>query len=270
MAETEQNGADQKSSGTLKKYLPLVILAGLIALVFAMGWHKYLSLSQIAENREALNTFVGANYVLAILAYLGIYIVVVALSVPGGALLTITGGFLFGWLVGGLATVIGATIGATIVFLIAKTSLGETLAARAGPFMSKLSEGFQSDAMNYLLFLRLVPAFPFWLVNLAPALLNVPLTTFVVATFIGIIPGTFAFAFLGAGLDSIIDKQREAYQSCLDALPEGAEKTECTFSINPGSLLTTELLLAFVALGVVAIIPVILKKIRERRVGAPE
>ena len=146
---------------------------------------------------------------------MAVYIVVVALSVPGGALLTITGGFLFGWLVGGLSTVIGATIGATIVFLIAKTSLGETLAAKAGPWMAKLSEGFRNDAMNYLLFLRLVPAFPFWLINLAPALLNVPLSTFVIATFIGIIPGTFAFAFLGAGLDSIIDKQREAYQACL-------------------------------------------------------
>lgn len=262
MVETDQDETAEKPQSTLKKYLPLIVLGGLIALVFAMGWHKYLSLSQIAENREALRGFVEANYILAIGAYMAVYIVVVALSVPGGALLTITGGFLFGWLVGGFATVVGATIGATVVFLIAKTSLGETLAAKAGPWMAKLSEGFRNDAMNYLLFLRLVPAFPFWLINLAPALLNVPLSTFVIATFIGIIPGTFAFAFLGAGLDSIIDKQREAYQACLDS-----GQADCSFSINPGSLLTTELLAAFAALGVVAIIPVVLKKLRARRGG---
>ncbi len=263
MTDTDQNDTGQTSS-PLKKFLPLAVLGAVIALVFAMGWHKYLSLSQIAENREALQSFVTANYALAILAYMGVYIVIVALSLPGGALLTITGGFLFGWLVGGISTVIGATIGATVLFLIAKTSLGETLAARAGPWMAKLSEGFQNDAMNYLLFLRLVPAFPFWLVNLAPALLNVPLTTFVIATFIGIIPGTIAFAFLGAGLDSIIDKQREVYQACLNA--KGADGG-CAFSIDPGSLLTKELLIAFAALGVVAIIPVILKKLRARRSG---
>lgn len=270
MAETQRDDADQKASGNIKKFLPLIVLGALIALVFSMGWHKYLSLSQIAENRELLNGFVQDNYILAILAYMAVYIVVVALSVPGGALLTITGGFLFGWLVGGLTTVIGATIGASVVFLIAKTSLGETLAAKAGPWMAKLSEGFKSDAMNYLLFLRLVPAFPFWLVNLAPALLNVPLTTFVIATFVGIIPGTFAFAFLGAGLDSIIDKQREVYQACLDAQPADTTETTCTFSINPGSLLTPELLAAFVALGVVAIIPVVLKKLRARKGAAAE
>ncbi len=268
MTETQQNDADQKPSGGIKKFLPLIVLGGLMALVFSMGWHKYLSLSQIAEHREALNGFVQDNYLLAILAYMAVYIVAVALSVPGGALLTITGGFLFGWLVGGLTTVVGATIGATIVFLIAKTALGETLAAKAGPWMAKLSDGFKSDAMSYLLFLRLVPAFPFWLINLAPALLNVPLSTFVIATFVGIIPGTFAFAFLGAGLDSIIDKQRETQQACLDALPAGTAETECAFSINLGSLLTPELLAAFVALGVVAIIPVVLKKIRARK-GAP-
>ena len=94
------------------------------------------------------------------------------------------------------------------MFLIAKTSLGETLAAKAGPWMAKLSEGFQNDAMNYLLFLRLVPAFPFWLVNLAPALLGVPLATFVSPPSSASFPAHSPFAFLGAGLDSIIDKQR--------------------------------------------------------------
>ena len=184
-------------------------------------------------------------------------------------MLTITGGFLFGWFVGGLATVFGATVGATLIFLIAKTSLGETLSAKAGPWMQKLSEGFQSDAMNYLLFLRLVPAFPFWLVNLAPALLGVSLSTFVIATFVGIIPGTFAFAFVGAGLDSVIAEQRKVYDECLAGQAANGGEA-CSFSLDPGSLLTPELLAAFAALGVVAIIPVILKKVRARRAATTE
>lgn len=268
MSETPGEEAAQSKPGGVKRFLPLIVLAVLVAVVFLNGWHKYLSLAQIAENREALRGFVDGNYLLAIGAYVALYIAVVALSVPGGALLTITGGFLFGWLVGGIATVIAATAGATVLFLIAKTSLGETLAAKAGPWLQKLSEGFQSDALNYLLFLRLVPAFPFWLVNLAPALLGVSLGTFVIATFVGIIPGTFAFAFLGAGLDSIIDKQREVHQACLDKQSEAGGAGECTFSLDPGSLLTPELLAAFVALGIVAIIPVVAKKVRARRAAS--
>ncbi|MGI9412990.1 MAG: TVP38/TMEM64 family protein [Hyphomicrobiales bacterium] len=268
MSEMQGDKTAQSKSGALKRFLPLIVLAVLIVVVFVNGWHKYLSLEQIAENREALRGFVDGNFLLAIGAYAALYIAVVALSVPGGALLTITGGFLFGWLIGGIATVAAATAGATVLFLVAKTSLGETLAAKAGPWLQKLSEGFQSDALNYLLFLRLVPAFPFWLVNLAPALLGVPLSTFVIATFIGIIPGTFAFAFLGAGLDSIIDKQRESYQACLDKQSEAGGAGECSFSLDPASLLTPELLAAFVALGIVAIIPVVAKKVRARRTSS--
>jgi len=268
MSDSQSQNAAQSKAGGIKRFLPLIILAVLIAVVFLNGWHKYLSLAQIAENREALRGFVESNYLLAIGAYVALYVGVVALSLPGGALLTITGGFLFGWLVGGMATVIAATAGATVLFLIAKTSLGETLAAKAGPWLQKLSDGFRSDALNYLLFLRLVPAFPFWLVNLAPALLGVPLSTFVIATFAGIIPGTFAFAFLGAGLDSIIDKQREVHQACLDKQSQAGGGEECSFSLDPGSLLTPELIAAFVALGIVAIIPVIAKKVRARRTAS--
>jgi uncharacterized membrane protein YdjX (TVP38/TMEM64 family) len=111
---------------------------------------------------------------------------------PGAAVLTLAGRFLFGWFWGGLASMIAATIGAVLVFLIARTALGEPLAARAGPWLAKLRQGFQEGAFNYLLFLRLVPIFPFWLVNLAPALLGVSFWTYTLATIIGIIPGSFA------------------------------------------------------------------------------
>ena len=264
MKEAEEpSGAPAAKPGALRKFLPLLVLIAVGAVIYLNGWHRYLSLEQIAANREVLQGFVSSNVLLALLAYAAIYVGVVALSLPGGALLTITGGFLFGWLVGGIVTVVAATIGASLLFLIARTSLGEALADKAGPWLEKLSAGFREDALSYLLFLRLVPAFPFWLVNLAPAFLGVPLATYVIGTFVGIIPGTFAFAFVGAGLDSIIEAQQAAYQDCL-AQHSGAAEHSCTFSLDTGSLLTPEIIAAFIALGVVALIPVVVKKVRGR------
>lgn len=261
MDDTRQDPPAAKAEpGLLRRLLPLLVLLAVIAVVVANGWHRYLTLEHVAENRDALRRIVADHHVLALLAYAGIYVAVVALSLPGGALLTITGGFLFGWLVAGGVTVAAATAGATVLFLVARSSLGEALAARAGPWLERLAAGFREDALSYLLFLRLVPAFPFWLVNLAPALLGTPLSTFVLGTAIGIIPGTFAFAFLGAGLDSIIEAQQQAYRTCLAArAPE-----ECSFSLDPASLLTPELIAAFVALGIVALIPVLLRRLRAR------
>jgi uncharacterized membrane protein YdjX (TVP38/TMEM64 family) len=174
--------------------------------------------------------------------------------------LTVAGGFVFGWLLAGLATVFSATLGAVLVFQIARTSIGESLAARAGPFMGRIKDGFAADAFNYLLFLRLVPAFPFWLVNIAPALTQVSGRTFAAATFLGIIPGTFAFSFVGAGLDSVFNAQSAAHVACVTEKGEAA----CPFTLTLSSLITTEMLLAFAALGVVALLPVILKKWKSR------
>ena len=261
MSEAEKSPPATGGGGWVKRALPLVILACVGALVVSQGWYKYLTLAQIAENRDLLKGYIEANALIALLVYMGIYIVVVALSLPGGVFLTLTGGFLFGWLIGGLATVLAATMGATIIFLIAKTSFGELLAARAGPRLDKLRAGFQESALNYLLFLRLVPLFPFWLVNLAPALLGVGLGTYVIGTFIGIIPGTFAFAYAGVGLDSVIEAQQQVYQDCLNS-QSGSGAPACAFTLDAGALVTPELLIAFAALGVVALIPVILKKFR--------
>jgi uncharacterized membrane protein YdjX (TVP38/TMEM64 family) len=177
--------------------------------------------------------------------------------------LTIAGGFLFGWLVGGLAALLAATLGATIVFLIARSALSDLLSARAGPWLARLRDGFREDAFSYLLFLRLVPIFPFWLVNLAPGLLGVSFGTYFLATVLGIIPGTFAFALAGNGLDSIIEAQQSAHQSCLAKM--GAEGQEsCPYALDPGQLLTPELIAALVALGLVALIPVAVKRYRRR------
>jgi uncharacterized membrane protein YdjX (TVP38/TMEM64 family) len=267
MSEAEKGQPSGGGSSLVKRILPLVVLAGVAALVISQGWHKYLTLESIAENRDVLKGYINENALLTLLAYMGIYIVVIALSLPGGVFLTLTGGFLFGWLIGGMATVVAATIGATIIFLIAKTSFGEPLAERAGPRLDKLRAGFQDNALNYLLFLRLVPLFPFWLINLAPALLGVGLGTYVIGTFFGIIPGTFAFAYAGVGLDSVIEAQQQAYRDCLKGQSAGGAQS-CEFTLDPGALVTSELLIAFAALGVVALLPVILKKFRKNPASA--
>jgi uncharacterized membrane protein YdjX (TVP38/TMEM64 family) len=243
-----------------RRWGPLVLLVAAGTLVYASGAYQYLSLAAIAEHRDALQAFVHRHWLVAMAGYGLIYLATVALSIPGAALLTVLGGFLFGWLVGGVIVVMAATAGATIIFLVARTSLGDVLARRAGPRLNALARGFRDDAFNYLLFLRLVPAFPFWLVNIAPALFNVRLATFVAATFVGIIPATFAFAFLGSGLDRIIAAQKYAYEACLAA---GGD--DCGMTLEAGALLTPELIIAFVALGVVALIPVVVKRVRAWR-----
>ncbi len=252
----------QGRRGWAARLVPLLVLLAAIVLVYALGLQNYLTLERLAENSDALEAFISSNFFLALAIFAGIYIVVVALSLPGGALMTVSGGFLFGWIVGGLASVVAATIGATIIFLVAKTSLGEPLAARAGPWLGKLRAGFQKNALNYLLFLRLVPLFPFWLVNLAPAVLGVPLTTYLLGTFAGIIPGTFAFAFAGVGLDSVIEAQQSSYENCL-AEHAGGGASPCEFVFDPSALVTPQLLIAFAALGAVALIPVVLKRFRK-------
>lgn len=261
-AARKETGAS--SAALSRRLIPLAVLAALAGLAIWFDLHKLLSFEQLVRNRDSLKAFVEANFLAAILLYMAIYVVVIALSLPGGLLLTVTGGFLFGWLVTGLATLVAATLGASILFLVARTALGEPLAARAGPWLDRLRHGFQEDALNYLLFLRLVPAFPFWLVNLAPALLGVPLATFIIGTFIGIVPGTFTFAFLGTGLDSIIDTQIAENRECLEA------GTPCDFRFEPSALITTEILIAFAALGVIALIPVVVRKLRAHKHANPD
>lgn len=246
----------------LRRLMPLIVLAAVAGLIISQGWHNLLSFQQLALNQQALQAWIGENLIGALAVYSAIYIVVVALSLPGGAVLTVAGGLLFGWLVGGIVTVVAASLGATAIFLIARSSVGEPLAARAGPWLGKFRSGFQENALSYLLFLRLVPVFPFWVINLAPALLGVTLRDYVVATGLGIIPGTFAFAFAGAGLDSVLAAQREAFQACQAAREAG--DPECSFQFDASTLITPELLIAFAALGIVALIPAIVKKFRKQ------
>jgi uncharacterized membrane protein YdjX (TVP38/TMEM64 family) len=197
--------ADPHSAISLRRLLPLGILAVAGIGFVAAGGHRYLTFSTLAENRAWLCGLVARWGAAAALLYVLVYAVAVALSVPGGTILTIAGGFLFGTWVGGSCAVVGATIGAGGIFLAARAGLGG-LARRAGPFFKKLEAGFSANAFNYLLVLRLVPLFPFWLVNLVPALVGVGLPTFLVTTFIGIIPGTLIYASIGNGLGKVVEQ----------------------------------------------------------------
>lgn len=227
-----------------RKLVPVAVLATGAGAFFALGLHQYLSFGVLREHRGELMAYVAGMPVKAALIYLALYAAATALAVPGGAILTVTGGFLFGVWVGTGLTVLGATLGATVLFVIARTAFGETLRARAGPFLARMEAGFREDALSYLLVLRLIPAFPFFVVNLVPALLGVPLRTFAIATALGIVPGTFVFSSIGAGLGSIFDSMQE---------------------LTLKGALTPQVLTALIGLAVLAIIPVVVKRIKARK-----
>ncbi len=244
----------------LVRFLPLAAIVLVSVTVIAMGWHRHLSFAALMASRSAIDAFVAEHALAALAAFAAIYALAVALSLPGAVFLTICGGAVFGALAGGLAALLGATSGATVIFLVAKSALGGWLVRWAGPRAANLAAGFCADAFYYLLFLRLVPVFPFWLVNLAPALCGVRLTTFVGATALGIIPGTFAFAVFGAGLDSAAAAQLAAYRAC-----ESAGGANCTLNFDPAAAATPQLIAGLVALGLLALVPVVVKRLKAAR-----
>ena len=249
------------SASPLKRWLPLALLAAAGLACYALGLQNYFSPQSIVEHQRELQDFVKQNMIAAMAIYFAIYVTVVTLLLPGAALLSILGGFVFGWMLSAPLTILSATIGATAVFKIVQTSLGSTISERAGPFVKKLSNGFEKDAFSYLLFLRLVPAFPFFAVNAVAGLTRMPLRTFVWATFIGIIPGSIAFAWLGRGLGSVIDAETTLHAACV------AEKSSeaCPYNFALSTLVTSQLLWALAGLGVISLLPVLLKRWKTTR-----
>ena len=245
MADSGSETSEQASAKSpLMRFLPLVLLAAAAAAFFALGLDQYLTFEVLRENRALLADFVAVQGAYAVLLYIVIYVISVALSVPGAAILTVTGGLLFGQWFGSLYVLVGATIGAMGIFLIARTVLGDALRKRAGPAMQKMEVGFQENALSYLLVLRLIPLFPFFLVNIVPAFLGVNLRTFVIGTFVGIAPGSFVLATVGAGLGSIFERNDN-------------------FSLQ--GVLTPEIIAALVGLAVLALMPVAYKKFRKSK-----
>ncbi|MDA1099391.1 MAG: TVP38/TMEM64 family protein [Proteobacteria bacterium] len=229
---------------SLRRLWPLLLLVAGLAAFLAVGGDAYFTLDSLRLYRNDLATYIADHTIVMALCFLAVYAVMVAFSLPGALLMTVTSGFFFGSVAATGLVVVGATIGATAIFLIAKTALGDPLRARAGPTLLKMEDGFRENAFNYLLILRLIPLFPFFLVNLVPAFLGVRLRDFVLATFIGIIPGTFVFAQVGMGLDSILDSNKE---------------------LSVRSILSNDVLAALTGLAVLSALPVLYKFFRARR-----
>lgn len=186
-----------------RRFVPLALLLAGGALFFVLGGGRYLSFSALADNRAWLLAQVAKAGATAALTYILVYAGLVALSVPGAVLLTMTGGFLFGPVLGGTYAVIAATIGATAVFLAARAGLAGLL-RRAGPYVRRLEAGFRHNSFLYMVVLRLMPLIPFWLVNLVAGVLELRVLVFMAATLVGIAPGTFIYASLGSGLGGVI------------------------------------------------------------------
>jgi uncharacterized membrane protein YdjX (TVP38/TMEM64 family) len=218
----------------------VVVFVGAVVAFFALGGHHWLNFATLKANRARLLDFTGEHYGAMVVGVAVGYVVLTALSLPEAVLLSLAAGFLLGRWVGTGVVVVSATIGSTLAFLAARYLFADAARRRMGPRLQRLSRGFEEDAFSYLLFLRLVPLFPFWMVNLVPAFTPVKPRTFMAATFVGIIPGSFVFCNLGRRL-ATLESGRDLFDR--------------------------ETLLALALLGVLALVPIAWKKIRNRPTG---
>lgn len=225
------------------RLLPVAVIVAGLAAFWALGGGDYLSFEALKMHREDLLAWRDQHLVLAAAAFTLAYALAASFSLPGAVWLTLAGGFLFGTWQAALYVVVGATAGATAVFLAARYALGDYLRAKAGPAIRKMEDGFRDNALSYMLFLRLVPLFPFWLVNLVPAFLGVPLRTYVLGTFLGIIPGTVVYCLAGNGLGAVFDMGGEPDLSLI---------------FEP------QILAPIMGLAVLSLIPIVYKKVTRR------
>lgn len=227
-----------------KKFIPVICILVLMLVAYLYGAGELLTFEMFKKHRITIMKYVESYPILAPLVFMTIYIITIALSIPAGSFLSVLSGFLFGQPYSTLYVIIAATMGATCIFLAAKTALGTEWKEKASTALRSMQEGFQENAASYLLFLRLVPLFPFWLVNLAPAFFGVTLFTYIWTTFVGIIPGAFVFTQAGVGLGSVLD-------------------TEGEFSID--TYFTTDVKIALIAFALFALLPVVIKKVRRKK-----
>ena len=236
----------ETSAGGLnvKRLLPIAVLvAGLVAF-FAFDLDEFVTLDALKTHRTVLQGWVESQGPVAWLVYAAIYMAAVAFSVPGGSILTIAGGFMFGPYVATAVVVIGATLGATVLFLAARYAFADYLRGKAGGAMRRMEAGFNENPVSYMLILRLVPLFPFWLVNLVPAFLGVKIRVYVLSTLFGIVPGTFVYALVGDGAGAVLDAGGD---------------------LDLGIIFEPRILAPIAGLALLACIPIVYKRFRSRR-----
>ncbi len=232
------------------RYAPVIAIAAALAAFFALGLNRYFSLDALRDNREALLAWVEAAPLRALLVFMLAYAGAVAISFPGASILTVFGGFMFGLGVGVPAIVVAATIGAAIIFLAARSALGDTLKGRVSGFLSQMEKGFRENELSYMFVLRLAPVFPFWAVNIAAGLLGVSLRNFLIGTLVGIIPGSFVYASIGAAAGAAFDAGEDV-------------------SLG-GILFQPSTLIPIVGLVLLALIPIALGRLRKTPTGASQ
>jgi uncharacterized membrane protein YdjX (TVP38/TMEM64 family) len=233
--------------GALGKKLALIgVFVALLVGFFIFDLDSLISYQGLAENEAALKRAVAENRLITILAYMAVYIAAVAFSLPGALWLSLAGGLMFGTWAGGVIIVISATLGASGLFVAARYIIGDALRARPGPALQKFEAAFNRDAWSYMLVLRLLPIFPFFIVNLGAALVGVRFPIFLLTTFFGIVPGTFVFASIGNGISVLL---------------QSGERPDLSVMQSP------EILGPLVALAVLSLAPIIWRRMKGTENG---
>jgi uncharacterized membrane protein YdjX (TVP38/TMEM64 family) len=227
---------------SFKRYFPLLLIILASLTVWATGLYQYLSFDTLRIYHQDLQEVLVDHLILALLVYSLLYMTTVALSLPVATFMTLLGGFLFGLMLGTVTVVISATLGGTIVFLAMRSASESYVNEKAGPWIKKMQKGFKENAFSYLLTLRLVPLFPFVAVNIAAAVMQIPLRIFILGTFIGIMPGSFVYVSIGNGLKDVI--------------------LEPNFS--PQIILEPHILIGLIGLGVLSLLPVFYKRYHRK------
>lgn len=224
-------------------YLPLLIIGCISLVAWVLGAHHYFSFDMVRNHHEELKFYIKLYPLTSVVIYMAVYMAIVGLSIPAATFMTLTGGFLFGQVLGTCLVVVSASTGAAVLFISAKLASQDLLSIKASPWLDKMKAGFQKDAFSYLLTLRLIPVFPFGAINLVAAVFQIPLRTFIAATFVGVIPGSFVYASLGNALKDVL----------------------LTPDLSPGIILEPKVILALIGLGSLSLLPVLYKRFFHRR-----
>lgn len=236
----------QPASAGIARRLPLILIL-VVAVIGAFTLRDYLSFEALRDNREMLLAFRDANYLVAVLGFIGIYVVIVGFSLPGATIATLTGGFLFATFPGALYNVTGATIGATLIFTAARWGFGERLGAKlegSDGAVKKIKDGIDENQWSMLFLIRLVPAVPFFVANLVPSFMQVPTYRFVISTFLGIIPGAVVYTSVGAGLGEVFERGETP---------------------NLGIIFEPQILLPILGLCALAVLPILINALRGNK-----
>jgi uncharacterized membrane protein YdjX (TVP38/TMEM64 family) len=242
------------------RWLPLLLLVGASLAALVSGASHLLSLDRLLTSRAWLNAWVAEDRFRAMVTAYLVYVGAVVVSVPASLFLTMLCGFLFGIVPGALIALASATTGAAIVFTIGRGPAADLLLRRAGPRLSSLAAGFRADAFGYIAFLRLLPIFPFWMTNLAPAAFGVKRRTFVLATLVGLLPGVFVYASTGAAIEDVVLAHETAKAACL-----AAEGLDCENALSLRALVTPKMVAGLAALAAFALLSVFLRRRFNRR-----